>query len=199
MLQKLSPWWLWAVLALPALAMTIELATSTSDRIIHILVHPTGEWAARMLIVSLMATPLMLLFKGWRGPRWLVKNRRYFGVAAFAYAAAHTLFYVIDKASLERILSQATEFDMATGWLAFLIFLPLAATSFDAAVNALGIWWKPLQRWAYAAAVLTLLHWASLHGWKNPTAALVWFAPLIALSLYRVWWNWLRPRPMRTA
>ena len=56
-----------------------------------------------------------------------------------------------------------------------------------------------MQRWAYAAAVLTLLHWASLHGWGHPTAALVWFAPLIVLSLYRIWWVWFRPRPMRTA
>lgn len=199
MLKRISPWWVWLVLALPALGMTVELATSTSDRIYHILVHPTGEWAARLLIVSLMATPLMLLFKGWRGPRWLVRNRRYFGVAAFGYAAAHTLFYVIDKATLEKILSQATEFDMATGWLAFLIFLPLAATSFDGAVRAMGTWWKPVQRWAYAAAVLTLLHWASLHNWGHPTGALVQFSPLIALSLYRIWWVWFRPRPMRMA
>jgi sulfoxide reductase heme-binding subunit YedZ len=63
----------------------------------------------------------------------------------------------------------------------------------------LGTWWKPLQRWAYAAAVLTLLHWASLHGWRNPGPALVQFAPLAALSLYRIWWVWLRPRPMRAA
>lgn len=199
MLDRISPWWVWLLLALPALGMTVDLITSTSDRIYHILVHPTGEWAARLLIVGLMATPLLMLFKGWRGPRWLVRNRRYFGVAAFGYAAAHTLFYVVDKAALEKVLAEATAFDMATGWLAFLIFLPLAATSFDGAVKALGTWWKPLQRWVYAAAVLTLLHWASLHDWARPTAAMVQFAPLIGLTLYRVWWNWLRPRPMRLA
>ena len=199
MFERISPWWLWLVLALPALGMTVELATSTSDRIFHILVHPTGEWAARLLIVTLMATPLMLLFKGWRGPRWLVRNRRYFGVAAFGYAAVHTLFYIIDQGTLARIMDRASEFDMATGWLAFVIFLPLAATSFDAAVRTMGPWWKPLQRWVYAAAVLTLLHWASLHGWNNPGTALVQFAPLIALSLYRIWWVWFRSRPMRTA
>jgi sulfoxide reductase heme-binding subunit YedZ len=199
MFKRLSPWWVWVLLAMPALGMTVDLATSTDDRIYHALVHPTGEFAARFVIVSLMATPLMLLFRGWRGPRWLVRNRRYFGVAAFAYAAAHTLFYVIDKGTLAQIVDHATSFDMATGWLAFLIFLPLAATSFDAAVKVMGRWWKPLQRGAYASGVLTLLHWASLHGWGNPWPALVQFGPLIALELYRLWWVYLRQRPQRLA
>lgn len=193
--SRLHPWWIWTVFALPALAMGIDLATSTNPRILHILVHPTGEWAARFLILSLMATPLMMLLPGWRGPRWLVRNRRYLGVAAFGYAAAHTLFYLLDKASLATVLEQATRFDIATGWLAFLIFLPLAATSFDGAVRALGRRWKPLQRWAWAAGGLTFLHWASLHDWGHPTGAIVWFAPLAALTLYRLWWNFLRDRP----
>jgi len=192
---RFSPYWLWLLLALPALGMASELATTTNDRIYQILIHPTGEFAARFLIIGMMATPLMMLLRGWRGPRWLVKNRRYFGVAAFAYAAAHTLFYVIDKASLSRVLTETTRFDIATGWLAFLIFLPLAATSMDWAVRRLGPAWKSLQRWTYAAAVLTLLHWASLHDWGNPWAALVQFAPLAALSAWRLWWNFLRPRP----
>ena len=195
MLTRLSPYWLWLLLALPALGMTYDLATSTDDRIFRALVHPTGEFAARFLIIGMMATPLMMLLRDWRGPRWLVRNRRYFGVAAFAYAAAHTLFYVLGKPSLERILADATDFDMANGWLAFLIFLPLAATSFDWAVRKMGTAWKSLQRWTYAAAVLTLLHWASLHGWAEPWGALIQFGPLAALSAYRLWWNYLRLRP----
>ncbi|MDT8857227.1 ferric reductase-like transmembrane domain-containing protein [Paracoccaceae bacterium Fryx2] len=199
MFARLSPYWLWLLLALPALGMTVELATSTNPKIYHILVHPTGEFAARFMIIAMMATPLMMLFRGWRGPQWLRRNRRYFGVAAFAYAAVHTVFYIIDKAALDTVLAQATRFDMATGWLSFVIFLPLAATSMDWAVRKLGPAWKPLQRWTYAAAVLTLLHWASLHDWGHPAAALVHFAPLAALSLYRLWWTYLRPRPMRMA
>jgi len=195
MFARLSPYWLWLLLALPALGMVYDLATTDSDRIYHVLVHPTGEFAARFLIIGMMATPLAMLLRGWRGPRWLVRNRRYFGVAAFGYALAHTVFYVIDQSTLERILSRATEFDMATGWLAFLVFLPLAATSMDYAVRRLGSWWKPVQRWTYAAALLTLLHWASLHDWQSPWAALVQFGPLAGLSIWRLWWNYLRPRP----
>ena len=196
-LSRLSPWLLWALLSAPAFLMVAEAATSASDRVFHILVHPSGETSARLLIVAMMATPLSMLLRGWRGPRWLVKNRRYLGVAAFGYAALHTLFYVLDKGSLARILGEIDRTWIWTGWLAFAIFLPLAATSCDAAVRALGPLWKPLQRWTYAAAVLTLIHWAALHDWGHPAAALVHFAPLIALEAYRLWWNYFRPRPAR--
>jgi len=88
---------------------------------------------------------------------------------------------------------------MWTGWAAFAIFIPLAATSMDYAVRKLGLWWKPLQKWTYASAVLVLLHWASLHGWNEPMGAVVNFAPLIVLTGYRLWWTYLRQRPLRMA
>jgi len=197
MLKKLSPYWLWLVLALPALTM-ISPFFATDTRALRGVLHGSGEFAARFMIISMMATPLMMLTKGSRFARWLRTNRRYFGVAAFAYAAVHTLAYVMGE-SLDRILAEATRFDILTGWLAFAIFIPLAATSMDYAVRKLGTWWKPLQRWTYAAAVLTLLHWASLHNWGGWAPAAVHFAPLAALTLYRLWWTYLRVRPARMA
>jgi sulfoxide reductase heme-binding subunit YedZ len=193
LLRRLDPYWLWLLLSLPAFGMLAEAATADSDRVLHQLLHPTGEWGARLVIITLMATPLMMLFKGWRGPRWLVRNRRYFGVAAFGYALLHTVFYLMSE-PWARVVDEMTALDMAAGWLAFLIFLPLAATSFNWAVRRMGTWWKWLQRWTYAAAILTLVHWAALHGWRNPGPALVQFAPLVALETYRAWWLWLRPR-----
>ena len=47
-----------------------------------------------------------------------------------------------------------------------------------------------------AAAVLTLLHWAALHDWGHPMGAIVHFAPLAALEAYRLWYWYLRPRPV---
>ena len=198
-MSRFSPYWLWLALSLPGLGMAYDLATSTNPRIVHILVHPTGEFAARFLIIAMLATPLMLLFKGWRGPRWLRKNRRYFGVAAFAYALSHTVFYLVDKATLERIVDELPRLYIWTGWLAFAIFIPLAVTSMDYFLRIMGPRWKSLQRWTYPAAVLTLVHWASLHNWGHPAAALVHFGPLIALEAYRIWYWYLRPRPMRTS
>jgi len=198
MLKKFSPYWLWALLTLPALQIAYELSTSTSDRVLHVLLHPSGEWSIRFLLVAMLASPLALVFKGWRGPRWLVKNRRYFGVAAFAYAALHTVFYLWSE-PLSRVLSEATETDMLAGWLAFAIFIPLAATSMDWAMRKMGRGWKTLQRFTYAAAVFAFVHWAALHGWREWEPAVIWFAPLAALSAYRAWYWYLRPRRRQAA
>lgn len=179
---------LWLALSLPVIPIS-SIFTSGMPDAAKIALHPTGEFAARFMIIAMMATPLKMLLPDWRGPRWLVRNRRYFGVAAFAYAFAHTLFYIVDLNSLSNILSQASRLEIWTGWMAFVIFIPLAATSMDAAVRAMGRRWKMLQRWIYAAAVLTLLHWASLHDWGGIGPALVHFAPLTVLSIYRVWRN----------
>lgn len=196
MFARFSPYWLWALLAVPAMGMVTPFFDEDT-RALRGVIHGSGEFAARFMIISMMATPLLLLTKGSRFARWLRANRRYFGVAAFGYAALHTLAYVLAEGSLARILAEATAFDMATGWLAFIIFIPLAATSMDYAVRNLGTWWKPLQRWTYAAAVLTLLHWAALHNWGSWLPAAVHFTPLAALTLYRLWWLYLRPRPVR--
>jgi methionine sulfoxide reductase heme-binding subunit len=81
-----------------------------------------------------------------------------------------------------------------TGWLAFLIFVPLAVTSTDGWVRAMGPRWKVLQRGVYGAAVLTLVHWAALHDWGGVTGALVHFGPLIALEIYRLSYHLQRQR-----
>ena len=127
------------------------------------------------------------------------KNRRYFGVAAFGYALLHTVFYIIDESTLARMIAELPRLYIWTGWLAFAIFIPLAVTSMDYFVRRMGTAWKSLQRWTYAAAVLTLVHWAALHNWENPTGAIVHFAPLAALEAYRVWYWYGRQSRRPTA
>ena len=92
-------------------------------------------------------------------------------------------------------MADLPKFYIWTGWIAFLIFVPLAITSSDYFVRKMGRTWKTLQRWTYAAAVLTLLHWAALHDWGGLAPALVHFVPLGLLEGYRVWYWYLRPRP----
>ena len=183
-LSRLSPYLLWGLLAVPAAVMTGALATG--EDVIHGLLHPSGEFAARFMIIAMMATPLSMMFRGSRGPRWLIRNRRYFGVAAFGYAGLHTLFYLVDIGSVSKVLEQVSMIEIWTGWLAFVIFIPLAATSTDRMVRLLGRRWKTLQRWVYGAAVLTLCHWAALHDWGGVVPALVHFGPLAVLEAYRV-------------
>jgi sulfoxide reductase heme-binding subunit YedZ len=190
------PYTFWAILALPALPMLIGL-TSGDAKAVHQILHPSGEFAARFMIISLMITPLMMLFKTASWPRWLMKRRRHLGVAAFFYALLHTVLYLIDKGAIAYSGAEISRFYIWTGWVAFLIFVPLAITSTDGWVRAMGPNWKILQRFAYGAAVLTLLHWAALHNWGSAVPALIHFGPLAALELYRLHYN-LQRRRMRS-
>lgn len=137
-MRKFSPYVLWAILSLPGLGLLVGLLISGDPNKYEDMLHPTGEFAARFLIIAMMATPLSLLLKGWRGPRWLKKNRRYFGVAAFSYAFAHTVLYLLDSRTLTRVIDEFGRLDIWTGWVAMFIFFPLAFTSSDYFVRALG-------------------------------------------------------------
>ncbi len=190
------PWFFWGLLCLPALPM-LSVLSSGQDTTLAGLLHPTGEFAGRFLILTMMITPLTLLFKGQQWPRWLMKRRRYLGVASFAYALAHTVLYLGVKGGAAFAPAELKQVYIWSGWLAFVIFVPLAITSSDRWVKRLGRRWKTLQRFVYAAAVLTLLHWAALHNWRGITSAMVHFGPLIALEIYRLWYHLLRRRSVR--
>lgn len=188
-------YFVWAPLALPSLPMAGALAFGTSlpgrEPITEMLLHPTGEFSARFLIIAMMLTPLRMLFPGSGFLRWMMKRRRYFGMAAFFYALFHTVLYVIDMGSLQAMLGEFLAIGIWTGWLAMVIFVPLALTSTDSAVQKLGPRWKTLQRTVYIAAVATLLHWIFVHNNLGP--ALAHFVPLAGLETYRLYRN-SRPR-----
>lgn len=151
---------LWLALALPALWFGWQwIATPESYGFGHA-IKDSGDWAAWLLLLTLAVTPLRLAFRRARWTLWLMKRRRDFGVASFAYAAIHTAIYLVDKASLTVILDQATGWDLLTGWLALAIFLPLAITSNDRSMRAMKRGWKRLHRLVHPAAVLVFAHWA---------------------------------------
>jgi len=181
------PYFFWVILSLPAIPMIAALLSGEAN-IVHKFLHPTGEFSARFMIMAMMITPLALLFRSHKWPRWLIKRRRYLGVAAFGYALVHTILYLIDEGAIAFTSPEITKTYIWTGWLAFIIFIPLAITSTDGWVKKLGTRWKTLQRFVYAAAVLTLLHWAALHNWGGTTGALVHFVPLGLLEAYRIWY-----------
>lgn len=175
-----------ALLSLPAIPMILGLTSGDPEAVSNVL-HPTGEFAARFMIIAMMITPLMMLFRNASWPRWMMKRRRYLGVAAFFYALAHTVLYLVDEGAVAFTGGEMSKLYIWTGWLAFLIFVPLAITSTDRWVRSLGRNWKTLQQFVYGAAVLTLVHWAALHDWGGVGPALVHFTPLVLLEIYRVW------------
>lgn len=174
---------LWALLAVPGLLM-VRSYLSGDDVWPGDLLHPSGEWSARLMIFALMLTPLSMLFRGRRWIAWLIRRRRAFGVAAFGYALLHLAFYILDMETVRNILAEAGALGIWTGWAAFLLMAPLALTSNEASMRRLRTGWKRLQRLAYPAALLTLVHWMFVH--ENRLAALANFAPLAALQLYRL-------------
>jgi sulfoxide reductase heme-binding subunit YedZ len=147
-------------------------------------IHATGDWSAWLLMATLAVTPLRLMFRRAAWPGALLRRRRYLGVASFLYAVPHVAAYVI-RLPGERILGEAFEPGMLAGWIAFAIFLPLAVTSNDAAVRALGAKWKILHRFVYLAAVLTFTHWVMTA--FDPTVGALHLGALAALECYRVW------------
>lgn len=42
--------------------------TSDDPELLHVMLHPTSEFAARFMIIAMMITPLTMRFKGWREP-----------------------------------------------------------------------------------------------------------------------------------
>lgn len=171
----------WAVLSIPAAFMLRGYLGG--ETIAMDMLHPTGEWSARFMIIAMILSPLVAILgtKPWLN--WLVKRRRALGVAAFIYALLHLIFYVIDMGNLGDILAEFWALGIWTGWAAMLLFVPLATTSNDASVRAFKAGWKRLQKLVYPAAVLVLVHWIFIHNNLGP--ALVHFVPLAALVAAR--------------
>ena len=73
---------------------------------------------------------------------------------------------------------------MLVGSLALLLLTPLAATSFNAAVKALGARrWQGLHRLVYAVAGLAVLHFFWMRAGKNDFAEVAVYAVVIAALL----------------
>jgi methionine sulfoxide reductase heme-binding subunit len=181
---------LWLILSLPAIAFAAGGITGNLSP--HGALHPSGEMSARLMIITMMASPLRAVLPNARWVSWLMRRRRDLGVAAFAYAVLHTAFYLIDLGTFASVVSELGQAAIWTGWLACLVMLPLALTSNDVAVRRMGgRRWKALHRWVYPAAVLTVAHWAFIVG--GIAAVTVHFLPLAVLLALR-WHRQSKPR-----
>ncbi|MEW5769153.1 MAG: protein-methionine-sulfoxide reductase heme-binding subunit MsrQ [Pseudomonadota bacterium] len=149
-----------------------------------------GDWALRLLLVTLAVTPLRRL----AGLDWLPRLRRMLGLFAFFYAALHVLSYVwLDQFfDWAFILKDIIKRPFITvGFLSFLLLIPLAATSTNAMMRRLGRNWRRLHRAVYAIGVLAVLHfwWMVKADIREPAL----YAGILALLLgLRLVWA-LRP------
>ena len=121
------------------------------------MIHRTGDWAVRLVLLSLLVTPLRR-FAQW--PK-LIAVRRMVGVAAFAYAVAHLGLFVVDqKYNLPHVAAEiALRFYLAIGFAAWAGLAALTATSTDAMIKRLGpVRWNRLHKLVYAIAALAIFH-----------------------------------------
>lgn len=183
-----NPFVFWAFLAAPSVPLVLGLTQGSMAY--RELMHVSGEFSVRLLVLALMITPLRVIFARSNWPRWLLARRRYLGVAAFGYGTLHTLAYLLELGAVDLIVNDAAKVGIWTGWIAFAVFIPPALTSNDPAVRRMGRSWKTVQRVVYAAAVFTVLHWVFID--NSFGGALVHFAPLAVLEGYRIWKQ--RPR-----
>ena len=147
------------------------------------LIRGTGEWALRLLWLTLAVTPLRLWF-GWTA---LLRLRRMLGLFAFFYGLLHFTAYAwLDQGfALDDILRDIGKRPfILVGTAALLAMLPLAATSFHRAVRAMGgRRWQALHRLVYAVALLALLHFLWMRAGKQLFAEVTVYGVLLSVLL----------------
>jgi len=189
--RLLSPWakpLLVLLLALPAVwliyaAFNDLLGANPAEA----LTRQTGDWTLRGLCVVLAITPLREI----TGTPALLRFRRTLGVSTFIYACLHMLCYAWFDQGLAFDDIWRDILKRPFIWLGFgglLAMLPLALTSFNAAIRWMGVKrWQTLHRLVYATAVLAVLHFFWMRAGKNDfTEVLVYAAVLGILLAWRV-------------
>jgi sulfoxide reductase heme-binding subunit YedZ len=177
-----------ACLAPAALLANDWFAMRLGANPIEAVTHATGDWALRMLLITLAVTPLRRL----TGLHWLIRLRRMLGLFAFFYVSLHFAAYVwLDlyfdwNAIALDILDRPF---VTVGFAAFVLMLPLAFTSTQAAMRRMGgRRWQALHRSVYGIAILAVVHywWLVKADIREP---LIYALILAALLGLRVWWR----------
>jgi sulfoxide reductase heme-binding subunit YedZ len=161
---------------------------------IQFITYRTGDWALRFLLITLAMTPLRRI-AGWHAAIGL---RRMFGLFAFFYATLHVLTYV----ALDYFFAFGLMWDnvlkaryITAGVAAFVLMIPLAATSTRAMIRRMGgRRWQALHRVVYASAIAGVVHylWMLKIDIRLP---LMYAFALAALLAFRLWHYYDRRRP----
>ncbi len=144
----------------------------------------TGIWTFNLLLLTLSISPLRAITER----HWLIRLRRLFGLFTFFYAGLHFLSFIgFDHGfSIDAIARDIFKRPFVTaGFAAFLLLIPLAATSNQWAIRWLGgRKWQQLHRSIYLIGILAAIHYL----WLSKFEALLWpFAYSAALALLLTW------------
>jgi sulfoxide reductase heme-binding subunit YedZ len=150
------------------------------------LTRATGDWTLRLLCLTLAVTPLRSI----TSTPQLARFRRMLGLFVYFYAVLHLLCYVwFDmEFNLADIITDIPKRPfILVGFTAFLLLTPMAATSFNRAIKAMGAKrWQLLHKVVYGIAGLAVLHFFWMRAGKNNfTEVFVYAAILGALLGWR--------------
>ena len=196
-----QPWLRWLVKPLVFVACLVpfllllqgtldgDLGANPLERVTDV----TGQWGLRFLLLTLAITPLRRL-TGWSS---LQRFRRMLGLFVFFYITLHFLTWVwLDQELLwQNILADIAKRPYVTvGFSAWILLLPLAATSTRGMMRRLGRRWQQLHRAVYVVGVLAILHYIWLV--KADLLEPLIYASLLALLLAVRWRPELIKRPL---
>lgn len=158
---------------------------------VETLTHATGDWTFNFLLLTLAITPLRAI----TGQHWLVRLRRMLGLFAFFYGLLHFLTFAgfdhaFDPGAIMHDVAKRPF--VAAGFVAFVLMIPLAATSFNAAVRRLGgRRWQELHRSVYAIGIIACVHYF----WLVKITAIQW--PLLYAAILAALLGWRARERMR--
>src|SRR4051812_7971711 len=159
----------------------------------------TGSTTLNLLTISLAVTPVRRIVKplAWIGP-W----RKLIGLFAFFYASLHLFTWMALYNNFD-VHAMGADFIkrryITMGLTAWLLLLPLAATSFNWAIRKMGgKRWKRLHTLVYVAAVCGVIHywWQVKPGVLAPLTITIIVAVLLAA---RPALDWVQSRKARIA
>jgi sulfoxide reductase heme-binding subunit YedZ len=147
------------------------------------LIRSTGDWTLRFLCLTLAVTPVRTIFK----VQPLARFRRMLGLFTYFYVVLHFLSYsgfdqAFDLGEIGKDIAKRPF--ILVGFAAFVLLTPLAATSFNRAIRAMGAKrWQQLHRLIYAIAGLGILHFFWMRSGKRNYAEVAVYGAILAVLL----------------
>ena len=147
------------------------------------LIRSTGDWTLRFLCIVLAVPPLRVL----TSTPQLARLRRMLGLFVYFYVVLHLLSYSwfdmgFDVSDIAKDIAKRPF--ILVGFSAFVLLTPLAATSFNRAIKALGgKRWQLLHRLVYPIAGLGLLHFFWMRASKNNFGEVAVYAAIVVVLL----------------
>jgi sulfoxide reductase heme-binding subunit YedZ len=175
---------LFAVALVPFTVLTLGVVQhSLGPNPAETLIRSLGDWTLRFLCLTLAVTPL----RQWTGVATLARLRRMLGLFTAFYATLHFTAYAVFDMGLvwsDIVRDVAKRPFILVGTAAFLLLLPLAATSFNRAIRWLGgARWQRLHRVVYAIALLAILHFFWMRAGKRNFGEVAVYAAILGVLL----------------